>query len=132
MKYALSFADIKVLSNNMVEVTINGGVVINLENCEEFDAFLIDRFPDHVGLLINKINDYSHAFEARLHMLSLENIKAIAVITYNKQSSRIVQQLNAERIPDGWNMQEFNGLQFGRDKALKWLEEQLNTVNQEN
>lgn len=125
MKYFLSFGCINVLSESIAEVLVDEGTIMTLEMCEEYDDFLLDHFTQPFALLINKIHNYSYTYEAKLHIASLQLLKAMAIVTYNKDGALQTQNLVKHREQDGWNLKEFSGLQMGRQKALVWLEEVL-------
>lgn len=129
MKYMLSFGTMSIISDNIVEVIMDEGTVMTLEMCEEYDAFLIDHFHQDFGVLVNRVHNYTYTFEAKLHIASLENLKAIAVITYNKQGSDVTRDIVKQRAVDNWNIKEFSGLQMGRNKALNWLENELLNIH---
>ena len=92
---------------------------------EEYNNFLTEKFPNNFAVLINKINDYDFSFEAKLSMASHENLKAIAVITYDKEGTKSVEDIAAMRQLDGWNLKVFDGLNLGRKDGLTWLENEL-------
>ncbi len=131
MKYPLSFGYINILGDNIAEVIVDEGTVMTLEMCEEYDEFLIEYFTEPFAILVNKLHNYSYTFEAKLHIASLENLKAFAVVTYNKEGVEKTKDIAKIRASDGWNLKEFSGLQMGRKKAVKWLEKELNTVKVE-
>ena len=80
----LSFANINFLSPQIAEVIVDNNVTISLEMAEEYERFLNENFSSNFGLLINKINHYDYAYEAKLSIASSANIKAMAVVTYAK------------------------------------------------
>lgn len=129
MKYTLSFGDIIILSGHLAEVIVDEGTVMTLEVCEEYDAFLLDHFQHPFALLINKIHNYSYTYEAKLHIGSLENLKAFATLTYNQNGVNETKKLVAQRKADDWNTRVFCGLDMGRDKAIKWLEKEMAMIN---
>ncbi|OUS23178.1 hypothetical protein A9Q98_16085 [Thalassotalea sp. 42_200_T64] len=128
MKYYLSFGGINIIGESIAEVIIEKGVVMTLEMCEEYDAFLLDHFLQPFGLLVNKLHNYSYTYEAKLHVASLENVKAIAVITYNQEAKKEIENIVKHRVQDNLNVKEFSGLQLGRDEGIKWLENELATI----
>jgi hypothetical protein len=123
--YKLSFCSINKLNDYIAEVTINKNVEISLEMVEEYEAFLAERFIDSFGLLINKVHDYSFAFEAKLSIGSHPNLKAIAVVHYSKRGELITQEVAEKRVRDGWNLKSFLGLELGWQQAYDWLKEEL-------
>jgi hypothetical protein len=126
-KYQLSFAKVNVLNEHIAEVIVGQDVVISLEMSEEYDDFLTKTFSNNFALLINKINEYDFSFEAKLSVASHENLAAIAVVTYDKQSKASVGQIAAIRQRDGWNLKVFDGLNLGWQEGLDWLQDELNS-----
>jgi hypothetical protein len=121
----LSFAKINCLNRRIAEVIVNQDVVISLEMSEEYDQALATHFASDFALLINKINHYRFAYEAKLTMASHSNLKAIAVITYNKKDRQSVEATAVMRKRDGWNLKVFEGLNLGRQAGIDWLESQF-------
>ena len=131
-KHQLSFAKINILNEQVAEVIVNQDVIISLEMSEEYDRALAEIFSNNFALLINKINQYDFSFEAKLSMASHENLKAIAVVTYDNESKNSVGEVAAMRQRDGWNLKVFDGLNLGWQDGLDWLEGELNTVALDN
>lgn len=125
MIFDLSFGKINVINNNIAEVLVDEGIIFTLEMCEEYDAFLLEQFPEKFAILNNKIHSFSYTYEANLHIASLENLIAVAVVTYDKNSYLQSQNYKNLRLQDHWLLKEFTGYQLGREKALKWLELEL-------
>ncbi len=121
----LSFAKINCLNRRIAEVIVNQDVVISLEMSEEYDQALATHFASDFALLINKINHYRFAYEAKLTMASHSNLKAIAVITYNEKDRQSVKATAVMRKRDGWNLKVFDGLNLGRQAGIDWLESQF-------
>jgi len=124
-KYQLSFAKINILNEQVAEVIVNQDVLISLEMSEEYDRALAEIFSNNFALLVNKINQYDFSFEAKLSMASHDNLKAIAVITYDNKSKKSVEEIAAMRQIDGWNVKVFNGLDLGWQEGLDWLHNEL-------
>lgn len=129
MKYQLSFATINILSDCILEIIINEGVEVSIEMLEEFDEFLAIHFVNKFSLLINKINNYSFTFESKMMIASNENLHSIAVITYNHDSRKAVEDLHLMRAVDGWNLRIFSGLELGWQQGVEWLNNELKTLS---
>ena len=125
MKYELSFATINLIKDNIAEVIINAGVEVSMEMGEECDAFFTKLFPENFALLINKINPYDYTFEAKLSVASHENLKAIAVVSYDEHGESVSKELAQLRKIDGWNVKIFSGLNLGWQDGVDWLEQEL-------
>lgn len=128
MNHNLSFAKINILNESVAEVIVGQNVEISLEMSEEYNDFLAEKFPNDFAILVNKINKYDFSFEAKLSMASHENLKAIAVVTYDKEGKQEVEELAAMRQIDGWNLKVFDGLNLGWQDGLTWLENELSTL----
>ncbi len=124
-KHQLSFAKINMLNEHIAEVIVDQDIVISLEMSEEYDRALTEIFPNNFALLINKINQYDLSFEAKLSMASHDNLKAIAVVTYDTESKKSVGKVAAMRQIDGWNLKVFDGLNLGWQDGLDWLHDEL-------
>jgi hypothetical protein len=129
MKLNTSFGQINFLDTNIAEVIINENIEITLEIVDEYDALLTKRFSGNYAVLVNRINSYSFAYEALLCVGSAENLKALAIINYNKASEQQTKELISVRHMDNLNLKEFSGLELGRDNAIHWLNEQLTAIN---
>lgn len=129
MKLNTSFGQINFLDANIAEVIINENIEITLEIVDEYDAILANHFSGNYAILVNRINNYSFAYEALLCIGSAENFKALAIINYNKANEQQTKELISVRHMDNLNLKEFSGLELGRENALHWLTEQLNEIN---
>jgi len=129
MKHKLSFCSINRISDCIAEVIVNKNVEISLEMVEEYEVFLAELFTNNFGLLINKVHHYNFAFEAKLSIGSHNNLQAIAVVDYNKNSLLITEDIANVRKIDGWNLKSFSGLDLGWQEALNWLEKELSAIS---
>lgn len=125
MKYKLSFATINLIKDNIIEVIVDAGVEISMEMAEEYEDFLAELFDDDFAVLVNKINHYDYTFEAKLTIASHEKLKAIAVISYDDEASKKVDEMSKLRQLDGWNLKVFSGLNLGWQDGVDWLEQEL-------
>ena len=128
MKHRLSFADINIISDEIAEVIGNQGIEITLEMTEESDKFLSAKFTNNFALLINRVNQYTYAYEAQLSIASLPHLKAIAVIVYDAQGKESIRSFKGSRFMDKLNIKEFSGLELGRNSAIQWLEHELSNA----
>ena len=132
MKHDLSFVKINMLTDSIAEVTVEQGVEISLEMSEEYNDFLTRQFPGNFALLVNKVNQYDFAFEAKLSLASHENLTAIAVIAYDNDGKESVEKLAELRQLDGWNLKVFDGLNLGWQEGLDWIQGELQSVAADN
>ncbi len=125
MKHRLSFGYFTLLAENIVEVVIDDGIELSLEMVEECDQFFKAHIFGEFGMLINRINEYSYSYEARLSIGSYEGLKVLAFVYYTDECKNMFEQLIATRAYDQWNSQIFSGLELGWQQALGWLEQEL-------
>jgi len=78
------FAKIILFQEDIAEVLINGGVEMNLDMVHQYHECLLTHLKAPFSLLINKINTYSYDFDAQTNIGTLPEIKAMAVVTYNR------------------------------------------------
>jgi hypothetical protein len=122
--YNLSFAEIAILRTDIAEVIINEGIEMNVAMVKEYHDFLLAHLNTPFALLINKINAYSYNFEAQLELATLNEINAMAVVTYNKNASATTHYLSTLPRKVKWNMSQFTN----RTEALDWLEQEQNNT----
>lgn len=125
MKHRLSFADFNLLSDDIVEVVVDEGVEMTLEMVEECHQFMDSRFQDRFGMLINRVNNYTYTYEAKLSIAAYEHLAAMAFVYYSQDSKDITEQLFKVRLLDQWNYQIFSGLELGWQEAFTWLQQEL-------
>jgi len=93
-----------------------------IDECHEFvDKYIKGDF----SLLVNRINTYSYAYEAKLSIASYEGLKAIAFVYYNKESLQAIDDLQDKRLMDKWNTKSFSGLELGWQQAFEWLQQEM-------
>ncbi|WP_340677602.1 hypothetical protein [Paraglaciecola sp.] len=121
--HSLGFAKIVLLANDIAEVIIDEGVVMNLAMVNKYHEFLISHLQAPFSLLINKINEYSYDFNAQMKIANIPQINAMAIVTYTKHAeftTHLLADTTYRQSP--WNIRMFPQ----RDMALDWLEnEQL-------
>ena len=115
--HELPFAKIIVLDKNLAEVLIDQGVEMNTAMVAAYHDFLLTHLQAPFSLLINKINAYTYDFEAQGSLATLEQINAMAVVTYNRISMISTESLAAMPRSKEWNLRIFSD----RDEALAWL-----------
>ena len=128
MKYRLSFADLNLLTHDIIEVIIDDGVVLSLEMMEEYEQFLVEHFKHDFAILVNRVHCYSYSYEVQLSIASIEQVKAIAIVNYSEQSKLSSAQLIKVRSIDNWNLKEFSGVEMGWQQAFNWLQQELVTL----
>ena len=129
MRKRLSFGYINIIGDNIAEIIIDNNVMISLEMLEEYHHYLNDKFDGNFGLLINRINNYSFTFEAKLTIETNDKLCAIAVIYYSRLSKESALSLMDNRINDDLNLQLFSGLELGKQAGVSWLESEISIHN---
>ena len=116
----LSFCEIHILDDDLIEVITNEGIEVNDSMVEEYHEFFRRTFRESFAVLVNKVNSYSYRFSALLNIGSVKGLKAVAILHYSKasQESHLV---NSIRLKNKLNMQHF----FNRDSAIIWLKGSL-------
>ena len=128
MKHRLSFGFYKVFANNIVEVTADEGIEMTLEMVEECHEFVNENVEGDFALLINRINNYSYTYEAKLSVASYEGLKALAFVCYSEKSVLVTNKLQECRSFDQWRYPIFSGLELGWQQAYQWLENELSAI----
>ena len=118
--YELPFAKIIILRDDIAEVMINEGVQMNLDMVEQYHDFLLSHLQAPFSLLINKVNAYSYDFDAQQKLATLKEIRAMAVVAYNRVSRIATETLAAYPREVKWNLKIFSD----RQEALNWLKVQ--------
>ncbi len=125
MKHRLSFGCFSILSDNIVEVVVDEGVEMSLEMIDECHHFIVSHFKEDFGMLINRVNNYTYSYEAKLSIASYENLKALAFVYYSESSKAVSENLYQLRSLDQWNYKLFSGLELGWQQAFDWLQQEL-------
>ncbi len=125
MKHRLSFAYFNILSNDIVEVVVDENIEMTLEMVEECHQFIETHFQEKFAMLINRVNNYSYTYEAKLSIAAYENLIAMAFVYYSEESKAIAENLSTLRSFDQWNYRFFSGLELGWQQAFDWLQQEL-------
>ena len=118
--YKLSFGTIVLIKENLAEVIINDGVVMDEIMVDEYHDFLLTALARPFSLLINKKHSYTYTFYAQKTILNLKEVKAMAVLVYNRGGIMSTETLINLNESSNWNIKLF---QF-RDEAVNWLDKQ--------
>jgi len=78
--HVLPFAKIIILQKDIAEVMINDGVEMDTKMVDQYHDFLLSHLHPPFSLLINKVNSYTYDFQAQIHLATLKEINAMAVI----------------------------------------------------
>lgn len=127
--YQLSFAKIKLLTQNLAELVVNKDTEITLEMIEELDKFYTKTFNQNFAVLINKLNQFAYSFEAKCMVGLHKNLAAVAVVSYDDIKKDVTNEILKLRAIDNLNIKIFSGLELGWQQALQWLNTQLDEVD---
>lgn len=116
--HQLSFAQVQLLENDMVETIVNRDVEISRAMLEEWAGFLREHAPPAPLMLITKKHPYSYSFAAQLKVGELDFVRAVAVVNASRLSNIASQSVLAV-LPFGppWPVQFFSE----RENAIAWL-----------
>ena len=115
--HELPYAKIIVLQDDIAEVIIDDGVIMDEAMVEHYHGFLLSHLKAPFSLLINKINSYTYDFNAQMKLATLVEINAMAVIAYNRITKNTTELLASYPRSKEWNLKVFPN----RDEALNWL-----------
>jgi hypothetical protein len=115
--HELPFAKITILQEDVAEVFVNDGVEMNVDMVDQYHAYLLSHLRAPFSLLINKANSYTYNFEAQQKLATLKEIKAMAVVAYNRVTICTTETLLVFPRDENWNLKIFTD----RGEALAWL-----------
>jgi hypothetical protein len=115
--YTLPFGDITILQENLAEVVIYDGIIMDEGIVDDYHNFLLLKLKSPFSLLINKKFAYSYTFDAQLKIGSLSQIDKMAVIVYSNFTEMATKSLISLNVNKNWNIKIFQD----RDLALTWL-----------
>lgn len=118
--HQLSFGKAIKLNDDLAEIIVDESVVLDIAMVDEYHDWIANNLKDPCFLLINKVNSYTYTFDAQMKIATLPQIKAMAVVVYNKLSEITTQNLSEYPRERSWNLNIFNN----RDEALAWLNKQ--------
>lgn len=119
--HRLSFGEIIILKDNLAEVIINEGVLMDIKIVEDYHQFLLTHLKAPFSLLINKRYPYAYTFDAQKKIADLVEINLMAVVVEGFNAKKSTEFLIAINQPSNWNIQTF----ASREKALAWIENQV-------
>jgi len=120
MNYKLSFCEIEQLSDDIYEVTINEGAMIDESCAEEAKTFWHELRTEPYGLLVNNKNQFSYSFvgSQKIGEHSLERKTAI-LVDNSESKDRMSTVLDLKKM---FGNVENKKVFQDRDEAIKWLE----------
>lgn len=119
-KCRLSFAEILMLKEDLIEIIVDEGIVVNEVMVDEFHDFLLTNISAPYRILISTRNSYSYTFRAQLLIAKLKQIEAIGVSIENTGALMSFETMNFLNKNNRCNIQ-FE-LFMTRIEALAWLQ----------
>jgi hypothetical protein len=116
--YTLPFGDITILQENLAEVVIFDGIIMDEDMVNDYHNFLLLNLKPPFSLLINKKFAYCYTFEAQLKIVDLSQIDKMAVVAYSTLTEMATKSLINLNGNKNWNIKIFQD----RDSALSWLQ----------
>ncbi len=123
--YELPFAKIIVLRDDIAEVMINDGVIMDMSMVQQYHDFLLSHLRAPFSLLVNKVNAYSYDFDSQEKLATLKEINAMAVIAYNRVTRIATENLASFPRDVKWNLRIFSN----REEAMAWLLSEQESVH---
>ncbi|MEZ4700066.1 MAG: hypothetical protein R2834_07030 [Rhodothermales bacterium] len=120
-RYEMTFGTIECLEPGIVEVVVNGDVMMDGNMVNECEGVLKTISGSEVGILVNKKNPYTHDEEAKHMLATLGMFKAMAVLLTGWFNSVPAKYLMSIPVDVTTPVQLFHD----RDEALSWLREQV-------
>ncbi|MDX1296071.1 MAG: STAS/SEC14 domain-containing protein [Sulfurimonadaceae bacterium] len=114
----LDFGVYKEISPQIVEVVIDEGMELTEKMQGQAEKALNDTYQEKpYGLLINRVNPYTHSYGSIRKVARFNNLTALAIVVYSSSAEVIAQvhtyfQKNVKIFSD-------------REEALSWLEMKL-------
>jgi hypothetical protein len=115
--YKLSFGEIIILKDNLAEVIVNEGEILNLPKVAEYHDFLHANLKAPFCLLINKKNAYSYTFKAQRVINDFSGVDKVAVLVNDAGGLMSTETLMSLNNNDHLNLKTFRV----RENALSWL-----------
>ncbi|MCX7548216.1 STAS/SEC14 domain-containing protein [Xanthomarina sp. F1114] len=122
------YGKIIVLQEQIAEVIINRGVVMDEEMIGHYHDLLRSKLKAPFYLIINKKNAYTYNFLAQRNLATIKEIAAMAVVAYNQTTSMATDMLDKLPRKEAWNLRIFSD----REEALQWIlyeQEKNNNLN---
>jgi hypothetical protein len=110
----LPFGTYREIEANIVEIIINEGVELTHEMIEQAEEALLEKYgSDSYGLLVNRINPYSHTVGSMKKVAKMRNLAALAIVVYSDLSKHAaaIHKLYQK------NLRVFKN----KEEALAWL-----------
>ncbi|MFL0352195.1 hypothetical protein [Xanthomarina sp. GH4-25] len=118
----LPYGKIFILEENIAEVIIDEGVVMDATMIDHYHEVLKSNLKAPFSLLVNKKHSYSYDFYAQKNLATIGEIVSMAVVAYNQVASMTTEILDKLPRKSAWNLKIFSD----REEALKWIVHEQN------
>ncbi|AWB68756.1 hypothetical protein C2869_21190 [Saccharobesus litoralis] len=115
--YKISLGTLNALTHDIAEVIADEGIEIDLDMVHEYHQCLKQHFTSPCSVLVNKKNTYTYTFDAQLTIGTSEQIKSLAIVTYNHATEITAKNLANFPRTKSWDTQFFTD----RQSAIDWL-----------
>lgn len=105
------------LEDDLAEVIPREDLLITKAMVEEYMAFLDANFSIPYRVMVNRKHSYTYEFDAQELVNDMANVKATAVVIYNKAAQLATESMAMFPRDSEWNMQTFSD----REEALAWI-----------
>ena len=122
--HELSFCKIIILREDIAEIIVNDDIEIDMEMVGQYHEFLLSHLTSPFSVLINRINSYTHSFDAQMKIGTLPELNAIGVVSYNRTTDIVSKGMASLPRNKEWNFNIFSR----RDEALAWVESEQDNV----
>ena len=85
--YDLPFAKIILLQDDIAEAIVHAEIEVNVDMVDQLHSFLIAKLKSPFSILVNRCNQYNYDFEAQVKVGDIEQMHAVAVVTYSNIST---------------------------------------------
>ena len=117
--YKLSFGTIAIVTPDIIEVTFDEGVDIDLGMVHDFWNFVDEKMNKQASIILNKAASYSYQFDALMALSESDRIKSVGVVSYDEMSANASDYMRKAFNKSGKNVEIFNS----KALALHWLKE---------
>ena len=116
--HQFSFGLASKISENCAEIVVKKGTEMTIDMVIEYHQWLLENIRAPMYLVINKIFDYKYTTEAQVQLASLREIKAVAIVAYDRVSQTTTHIMQSVPHEKNWKIEVFSD----RESAVIWLD----------
>ncbi len=113
----LPYADIRILSENIIELSFNEGVEVDKEMVDEIHQIIESNRDDNALLMVNHRNDYDYSFDAQTRLFDADLLDAVALIAYSSVTLLVYRSILQLPSNQNLNVEVFSS----RDDGIQWI-----------